>query len=336
MRRVALVLTVVLAACQSAAVASPSSDAVASGTPHEDATSSGTATAVATVTLRAAPTARPAATDAATAPSTTEVPTAPAIPQGSFATVVTDDLRLRSEPGVGPNSAKLEPLLDHGVVAIVLDGPVPADGFDWYLVDPHPTTDTTDEAEVPTGWVAAAGQDGEPWLARFDVCEGSGEPELWPRENSYSPAREDLACVGAREVQFSGYLGVSDTPPCFELEVPWSVEPAWLDPCQPSWFLAQQPDWSAPTIRPVLAPDANLGFDPTYERGLRDDVWEEVPDPSRWPPVGGTGQYDHPAARECRAVPTGSADASELPDPAIVVYECRTRFVVTSMGLRGP
>ena len=45
---------------------------------------------------------------------------------------------------------------------VVLDGPVQASGYDWYLVQPTIMSDT--EQPYPFGWVAAAGKDGEPWI----------------------------------------------------------------------------------------------------------------------------------------------------------------------------
>jgi hypothetical protein len=76
---------------------------------------------------------------------------------GSTLEVVVSGLRVRTEPTVDDSkSAKLEPLLGLGVQLQVLDGPVTADDYDWYLVQavgwPH------------RGWVAAADHDGEAWI----------------------------------------------------------------------------------------------------------------------------------------------------------------------------
>ena len=84
------------------------------------------------------------------------------IPPDTYARVVTDDLRVRSKPGVSKDSTKLEPLLQDGVQVVVLDGPVQASGYDWYLVQPTIPSDTAEQ--YPFGWVAAAGKDGEPWI----------------------------------------------------------------------------------------------------------------------------------------------------------------------------
>ena len=76
---------------------------------------------------------------------------------GSTADVVVPDLRVRTEPTVDDSkSAKLEPLLGRGTQLKIVEGPVTADGYDWYRVEaigwPH------------RGWVAVADHDGVPWI----------------------------------------------------------------------------------------------------------------------------------------------------------------------------
>ena len=76
---------------------------------------------------------------------------------GSTADVVVPDLRVRTAPTVDDSkSAKLEPLLGRGTQLKIVEGPVTADGYDWYRVEaigwPH------------RGWVAVADHDGEPWI----------------------------------------------------------------------------------------------------------------------------------------------------------------------------
>lgn len=44
----------------------------------------------------------------------------------------------------------------------VVDGPVPADGYDWLLVS---ALDTGRPFAVQ-GWIAPASRDGEPWVVR--------------------------------------------------------------------------------------------------------------------------------------------------------------------------
>ncbi len=76
---------------------------------------------------------------------------------GAVLDVVVSGLRVRTAPTVdNAVSAKLEPLLGLGTRLQVIDGPVEADDYHWYLVQavglPH------------RGWVAAADHDGEAWI----------------------------------------------------------------------------------------------------------------------------------------------------------------------------
>ncbi len=101
---------------------------------------------------------------------TTSVPPAPTgvTPSGGYAAntiveVVVTDLRVRTAPTVDDTkSAKLEPLLGTGTQLRVIEGPVNADGYDWYLVQaiglPH------------RGWVAAADHDGAPWVEDLAIA----------------------------------------------------------------------------------------------------------------------------------------------------------------------
>lgn len=92
---------------------------------------------------------------APTGPAPTTAPGVFAV--GSTLEIVVNDLRVRTAPTVdATKSAKLEPLLGLGVQLQVIDGPVKADGYDWYFVQaigwPH------------RGWVAAADHDGAAWI----------------------------------------------------------------------------------------------------------------------------------------------------------------------------
>jgi hypothetical protein len=93
------------------------------------------------------------------APSESSAPTARLgdLAAGTVVDVVVTALRVRTAPTIDNNkSAKLDPLIGVGAQLEVLDGPVTADGYDWYLVQalgsPH------------RGWVAAADHDGQPWI----------------------------------------------------------------------------------------------------------------------------------------------------------------------------
>jgi hypothetical protein len=97
---------------------------------------------------------------------------------GSVVRVVVTDLRVRTAPTVdNSKSVKLDPLLGTGVRLRVVDGPVRADDYDWYLVQaldlPH------------QGWVASADHDGEPWIE----AEGASAPPTFSPEEDRLVAR---------------------------------------------------------------------------------------------------------------------------------------------------
>ena len=76
---------------------------------------------------------------------------------GTVVDVVVSGLRVRTLPTVdNSKSVKLDPLLGLGTRLEIIEGPVTADDYDWYLVQaiglPH------------RGWVAAADHDGSPWV----------------------------------------------------------------------------------------------------------------------------------------------------------------------------
>ena len=54
------------------------------------------------------------------------------IPADAYARVVTNDLRVRTKPGVSADSKKLDPLLQDGEPLFVLDGPDQASRYAWY------------------------------------------------------------------------------------------------------------------------------------------------------------------------------------------------------------
>lgn len=87
----------------------------------------------------------------------TATPRSDAFVADSTVEVVVTGLRVRTAPTVdNAKSVKLDPLLGRGTQLRVIEGPVTADDYDWYLVQaiglPH------------RGWVAAADHDGAPWI----------------------------------------------------------------------------------------------------------------------------------------------------------------------------
>jgi hypothetical protein len=295
--------------------ASPSTTAAETSTSGPSVTPDATPTATAT-----APTATPEPT-AAPAPTQAPPQEGARFPIDSLVRIVTDDLRVRSKPGVGDDSVKLEPLLWNGSAAFVLDGPVAASGYEWYLIEPLGEVDIQIHPDPPRlGWVAAAGRDGEPWLEQVDFdCEPNPLRSL-DYDFDYPPSRFlALACNGDTPVEFTA--GMSAPVDQCGGPGPWVAEPSWLDPCAGPRH----------TLIDVLPHDYEddralaISVDPAVDLDVLADL-----DVGEYLVVDVIGQYDHPAASGCRAEASGPSDEPK-PPPELVIRDCRARFVVTSI-----
>jgi hypothetical protein len=121
----------------------------------------------------------------------------PALVVDGGAITLVGELRVRSLPTVGENSQRLEPLLPANARLLVVEGPVAADGYNWYHVMPF-------DSAYPSGWVAGASRDSEPWIA---ADEGQcPELPLEPAELAALGAFGGLACFGDQEIQLMGEL----------------------------------------------------------------------------------------------------------------------------------
>ena len=243
------------------------------------------------------------------------------IPVNTYARVVTNDLRVRSRPGVSEDSKKLEPLLQDGDRLLVLDGPVQASGYDWYEVKPLGRLGSDSET-APFGWIAAAGKDGAPWIEHEEAVCPPDPDDLYEvvsmdvDEQVYI----GITCFSGQEITFPARL-VTPSEWCGLGEWP-VIEPEWMGECTtaPNYLVALD---SEDSLHPVWSPDVDLGFAP--------DV--EAP-PEAWPTVEVTGLFDHPDARTCRL--SDDSTYSPAPDPAQAILECRDQFVVTSIGIAEP
>jgi serpin B len=119
------------------------------------------------------PTPSPSATGTATAPpasTTTPVasasPDATILPVGALVETVSDRLRVRSEPRVSDDSVMHTPVLPLGTQMVIVGGPVEANDYTWYEVEP---LDIQLDGGVTRGWVAMADHDGSPWIALVDA-----------------------------------------------------------------------------------------------------------------------------------------------------------------------
>ena len=142
----------------------------------------------------------------------------------SFGEVVTNDLRVRSKPRVSDDSIKLEPLLWDGALLFVIEGPVAASGYDWFLVRPMGEADLQFHPDPPDlGWVAAASKVGEPWLVAQSFPCLRASPLETLSDIDYPPhGLIGLACFGDSPQRFDADLvsGLVDCDP------PSTLDPA--------------------------------------------------------------------------------------------------------------
>jgi hypothetical protein len=260
-------------------------------------------------------------------PSESAAPTQPAVdsvpvPADTYAIVTATDLRVRSKPGVSDDSKKLEPLLQPGHIVLVLDGPVQASGYDWYLVQPIPSD--MDPPRYLFGWIAAAGEYGEPWIgpASMDCPPLPETVEDVGKITNEAPAYFQITCFGAKEISFRARFGVVEGECENPGERSWGIDPTWLQPCTGNMF----------TLAPIDPSDSSAWFRPRWspdvDTSLADDPM--IP-PDEWPIVEVTGMFDHPAAQTCRNQPAYDNPSQPEPDPAHTVLACRMEFVVTSL-----
>jgi hypothetical protein len=246
-----------------------------------------------------------------TYPTATPPPTPPPVGRlavDGIAELVTDNLVVRSLPEISAVS-EIHPIrLSAPQLLFVLEGPVAADGYDWYRVAPFEAFPDDIAEELPRlGWVAA-GDEGEAWIAPW-----SGEcPEPSTRILRHMAYFLELACYGDEELTLEGVLGE-----CTYI-VPGTVSPDWLS----STFCN-------------LWDEGYVGGVDGYELvgpfmfHLEPADFEVRTGPLQ--PVRVTGRYDHPAAQTCEHHPL---EGDEPLIPELVVIGCRAAFVVTkSEGL---
>ena len=225
------------------------------------------------------------------APTPTEAADAPILTAGGFAEVVTTDLVVRSAPGVGADS-EIYGTIEH-IPAYIVAGPVDADGYEWWLVA-HEQFDRL--GGPPAGWVAAAGKDGEVWLAptRPDCppAPTGGEwfvPGMW------------VSCYTGLELTLEGVLGGCAA----------ALAPLWDNSC--SLYPCPHDLSPAECLDGFDLQSVFLHFDsaPSQDRGR----------------ITVTGHFDDPNASACSVVGSPLAD--------LAVFECRRHFVVTSYEFDG-
>jgi len=253
-------------------------------------------------------------------PGPPSTPVAGQLPIPGFVTVSADALLVRQEPGLdaepvidtstcidNPNPCERPFTLgaDRGWLwAYLYDGPVSADGYDWYLAATEMNTpqhaSTFPEA---VGWVAAG--DGEDaWLVPDERSCPSDPIELADVTNLALTKLEMLHCLAGQELTLRGWFppppqGEQDQTDliaeCRERS-PWLMCASVFDVIRPV-----QAEWAgnADYLDFVVDPSSDL----------------VLPERGQW--VTLTGAFDHPDATSC-----GDAAA---------VLICRFAFVLTDI-----
>ncbi len=271
----------------------------------------------------------PTATPSASAPSGTPPPATPpastsapasgptassgdVLAPDTIALVATNDLRVRTKAGTKGKVQKGR--LDTGVLVYVIDGPVEADGYHWYHVEPFGPGDAA--AALPSGWVAAADRDGTPWLQAATIpCPSL--PVDAPGLQALGP-HAALACFGSQTLTFPARLVVPEGM-CGS-DPPLERTPDWLDPCSNGdlqLVAAEHPSEEEAGL--------SIAVDPTFS--IPEALLAPTTSLATAPLLDVSGRYDHPAARTCAPTDPKGVDATTK---AEIQLGCRLQFVVTS------
>lgn len=254
-----------------------------------------------------APSQADSATPGATATPGTSLEAAPsAKPSGvtidSTATTSVDGLRVRSAPRVADDSIMYEPVLPLGTPVYVLNGPVDASGYAWYEV--IPLTSRT----LPSGWVASAGRNGEPWI----------EPGVF----DCPPAPADFRALAALPpgVGLACFPRVPITVTARLIGCSCEVDGGWLTP---RWFSLGTGSGEMLVEPRATRPPADVD----------DWFWVSLDPAGQHPdvlPVGEvvdvTGVFDHPAAADCTL--------TEMDGKPVASQRCRLAFAIEKLVVR--
>jgi hypothetical protein len=299
-RVLALILCLGLVGCGSSTPSTSPTGQAAIATASPGLTLTPTATPV-------APTTRPAAKPTSKPPVGLSV--------GSIATVVTDDLRVRSKPEVSDASKKLDPLLQRGQQVFVVKGPVAGSGYRWYEVQPLGTRVIDNPS--PFGWVAVGDKNGEPWIkgGGFD-CPKS--PTTYRAFVALEPLAW-VACFGRKSITFPAQL--ADPEATCGVDPGWTITPEWLGgTCMAPEFLVWEPEGD------------DAYFDSVIDPGLDTHAFRPGVERKDWIPVKVTGHFDHKAAPKCKGISFESYASVPVRDE--IITRCRATFVLTGIARR--
>ncbi|MGH2483625.1 MAG: hypothetical protein ACRDE9_04115 [Candidatus Limnocylindria bacterium] len=200
----------------------------------------------------------------------------------------------------------------------VLDGPVEADGFKWYLMGTDRSSDSRVGDMYPAvfGWIAA-GETSDPWLLPVSRCPA---PPFELTDVTYlaSTWGTRLGCFGG-PLTLRGWF--SELPADVETSGDCAREPAWLI-CGYGYYEL------SPTETAYYGGSGahRLEFKVDPALGL------EMPERGQWIEI--VGQFDYPAAQMCADDDVGSTLHIPAQSRARGLA-CRLEFVVVSARALG-
>ena len=198
-----------------------------------------------------------------------------------------------------------------GRTMVVFQGPVVADGYEWYLV----VLTGREPGAGQLGW-AATPRDGDAWLVASELDCPASVPDV------DALAVMDVAmvyCYQGAELTLEGWVVTG-----FGCEGMGTFEPAWLaHPCANMSYIR-------------ATPPPPMGDQPLFLHHPAPGVTNPTLTFDDRQQVRIVGHYDDPAAMECVIEPDplepDSVDRNwSADDPAADVAVCRMRFVVTEV-----
>ena len=265
----------------------------------------------------------PSASAAATASA--DLPAQPDLAADSVVATTVADLTVREAPGLG--SERLGSLED-GSLSFVAGGPTDADGFRWYLVSGlglPPDTGCAGEPETDPyncpiwfGWVAAASESGEPWLAEQDIACPE-EPYTAENLGLGRTALERLSCFGSEPITFRGWWPEIPEDAGLGGACAFEEEPS-------GWLLCQNINYNL-----ILADDTEEFFGVGVKVSIDPSTDASMPDRGTWVEV--RAHLDDPAAQSC-GEDAGAESELEIQQ---LVLGCRAEMVLEeAQAVDGP
>ena len=260
-------------------------------------------------------------------PAATTHPAAAAIGVDAWVSVQAESLNLREAPGTGSTSFGF---LAPNSVGLVVAGPEEADGYTWYALAapglPYASGCITPEdprqLTCPTwfGW-AAVGDANASWVVPAELQCPAAPTSV--AEYILIPPGLRLACFRGASLTLDAFVAPSlGTRECV---VPYELQPQFLHPCARQFLQADESAGTPGSAELEVALHPDLGA--CDYGGRSPDTCPYVAHLGQWITV--VGHVDDPQAAGC-SVNLAEPSAAP-PDPASVVYTCRTTFVVTEV-----